>query len=131
MHPYSDQFRLPQSIVQPTFADRKNTLTKHPDKTFIRRIEKGFDFLGYQFSRAGLSIARDTVERFVERATRLYEREQHGSDGTPLLGMYVRRWVRWALCGLGDKQKPRTEAGLCIWVSIVLSRFTPAEPNTC
>jgi RNA-directed DNA polymerase len=37
-------------------------LTKHPDKTFIGRIEKGFDFLGYHFSRAGLSIAADTVE---------------------------------------------------------------------
>ena len=27
-------------------------LEKHPVKTFIGRIEKGFDFLGYHFSRA-------------------------------------------------------------------------------
>ncbi len=30
---------------------------KHPDKTFIGRSEKGFDFLGYHFSRDGLSMA--------------------------------------------------------------------------
>lgn len=93
----------------------KNTLTKHPDKTFIGRIEKGIDFLGYHFSQAGISIAIDTVERFVKRAARLYEQERHGSDGTPLLGMYVRRWVVWAMGGLGDKQKPRAEAGLSGW----------------
>ncbi len=32
-------------------------LEKHPDKTFIGRIEKGFDFLGYHFSPEGLSMA--------------------------------------------------------------------------
>jgi hypothetical protein len=26
---------------------------KHPDKTFIGRIKRGFDFLGYQFSTRG------------------------------------------------------------------------------
>jgi len=66
---------------------------KHPDKTFIGRIEKGFDFLGYHFSREGLTVAKDTLERFVERATRLYEQEQ---QQTPLLGLYVRRWMAWA-----------------------------------
>ena len=30
---------------------------KHPDKTFIGRIVRGFDFLGYWFSPAGLAIA--------------------------------------------------------------------------
>ncbi|SFK39181.1 hypothetical protein SAMN05216302_100598 [Nitrosomonas aestuarii] len=39
----------------------------------------GFGFLGYHFSRAGLSIAIMTIERFVECATRLYEQEQYGS----------------------------------------------------
>lgn len=27
-------------------------LEKHPDKTFIGKIERGFDFLGYHFGRA-------------------------------------------------------------------------------
>lgn len=47
-------------------------LEKHPDKTFIGRIEKGFDLLGYHFSRRGLIVAKETLERFVERATRLF-----------------------------------------------------------
>ena len=29
------------------------SLEKHPDKTFIGKIEPGFDFLGYHFSPAG------------------------------------------------------------------------------
>jgi len=33
-------------------------LEKHPEKTFIGRIERGFDFLGYHFSREGLAVAR-------------------------------------------------------------------------
>jgi hypothetical protein len=44
-----------------------------PDKTFIGRIERGFDFLGYHFTRAGLSVARKTVQYFLEKASRLYE----------------------------------------------------------
>ena len=50
------------------------------------------------------------MEWFIEQATRLYEREQR--EVTPLLGTYVRRWMGWAQGGLGDKEKPRTEAGL-------------------
>ena len=30
-------------------ASRGLNLEKHPDKTFIGRVEKGFDFLGYHF----------------------------------------------------------------------------------
>ncbi len=36
-------------------------LEKHPEKTFIGRIEKGFDFLGYHFSRTELTVARKTL----------------------------------------------------------------------
>ena len=104
-------------------------LIKHPDKTFIGRIEKGFDFLGYHFSRAGLSVAKETVQRFVERATWLYEQERAESRETPLLGQYVRRWLGWARGGLGDKQKPRTAAGLRIVINDLgsLSCFTLSE----
>ena len=82
-------------------------LVKHPNKTFVGRIEKGFDFLGYHFSRASMAVAKPTFERFVERATRLYEQEQRGYERTPLLGAYVRRWVGWARGGLIEKQDDR------------------------
>ncbi len=42
-------------------------LEKHPDKTFIGRIERGFDFLGYHFGPDGLGVARATIEKFIKR----------------------------------------------------------------
>ena len=55
-------------------------LERHPEKTFIGRIERGFDFLGYHFSPEGLSAAQKTLENFAVRALRLYEQER----GKPL-----------------------------------------------
>ena len=74
-------------------------LQKHRDKTFIGRIEKGFDFLGYHFSRDGLSVAQATVKKFVERATRLYEQERERPESPSALGLYVRRCHGWARGG--------------------------------
>lgn len=74
----------------------------YPDKTFIGRIERGFDFLGYRFSRDGLTVAHATVERFLERLSRLYERGRERPDGLSVLGAYVRRWYGWVKAGLGE-----------------------------
>jgi RNA-directed DNA polymerase len=75
-------------------------LEKHPDKTFIGRIVKGFDWLGYRISPAGLSIATKTLENFVARIRRLYEQSREEPDGSFRLGDYVRRWVRWVRGGV-------------------------------
>jgi RNA-directed DNA polymerase len=46
-----------------------------PDKTFVGRVGRGFDFLGYTFSTVGLTgMARKTVVGCVERINQLYER---------------------------------------------------------
>ena len=74
-------------------------LEKHPDKTFIGRIERGFDFLGYHFGPDGLSVAAKTIENFIARAIRLYEQEPGEADASTRLGSYVRRWVRWTRAG--------------------------------
>jgi hypothetical protein len=37
------------------------------DKTFIGRIEWGFDFLGCHFSPEGLAVAEKTIEKFLAR----------------------------------------------------------------
>jgi hypothetical protein len=66
-----------------------------PSWFIIGRIEKGFDFLGYHFSPEGLSVAEKTIEKFLARAVRLYEQKQGESFGSPSLGLYVLRWVRW------------------------------------
>jgi RNA-directed DNA polymerase len=52
------------------------SLEKHPDKTFVGRIERGFDFLGYHFSRVGLTVAAKTIANFIEKASRLYEQKR-------------------------------------------------------
>jgi RNA-directed DNA polymerase len=78
-------------------------LEKHPDKTFVGRTKKGFDFLGYHFDPAGLSVAGPTIGRFVARATRLYEQEPGEPRSSSRLGSYVRRWVAWTRAGLHER----------------------------
>jgi hypothetical protein len=78
---------------------------QHPGKTFVGRISRGFEFLGYSFASAGLvGVARQSVERFVDRATQLYEQ---GADSVRI-GEYVRRWRMWVRSGLN----------VCVWNSI-------------
>ncbi|WP_199245946.1 hypothetical protein [[Phormidium] sp. ETS-05] len=72
--------------VNQVMADLR--VEKHPDKAFIGRISRGFDFLGYWFSPSGLGVARMTVERCLEKVSRLYE--QGASIGR--IGEYVGRW---------------------------------------
>ena len=62
-------------------------LEKHPDKTFIGRIERGFDFLGYSFSRGPLQVARRTLQNHASQLHRLYERRKT----TPA-------WAVWSGC---------------------------------
>ena len=64
-------------------------LEKHPDKTFVGRTGERFDFLGYRFTAAGLRLAAQTKQRFVERVTRLYEQGAAASR----IGQYVRHWL--------------------------------------
>jgi RNA-directed DNA polymerase len=74
-------------------------LAKHPDKTFIGSIARGFDFLGYHFSPDGLRVATKTLANFVARVRQLYGHEP-GERVSARLGAYVRRWVRWVRAGL-------------------------------
>lgn len=69
---------------------------KHPDKAFIGRRSRGFDFLGYWFSPSGLGVALNRVERCLEKVSRLYE--QGASIGR--IGEYVGRWMRWVRGGV-------------------------------
>src|SRR5438445_3324847 len=70
-------------------------LEKHPNKTFIGCVEKGFDFLGYRLWPDRIRVAQATVERFLERVTRLFEQGQGRPLGLAPLGSYVRRWTKW------------------------------------
>jgi hypothetical protein len=84
-------------VLNQTFNELK--LEKHPEKTLIGRVERGFDFLGYFLKPYSLSVSEKTVDRFIERIVRLYEQEP--PDGRHRrLGQYVLRWFRWLLSGL-------------------------------
>jgi hypothetical protein len=71
-------------------------VVKHPDKTFIGRISRGFDFLGYRFAPQGLSVAQVTIQRFLDKIRQLYE--QGASECR--IGEYVKRWWRWVRSGV-------------------------------
>ena len=71
-------------------------LEKHPGKTFIGLIVRGFDFLGYHFQPQSdlsplLTIARQTFANFIEKASQLYEQKRGKPGGATALEMYVRR----------------------------------------
>ena len=72
-------------------------LTVHPDKRYIGKTEKGFDFLGYRFKpQKLLEPAVQSLTRLIERSRRLHEK---GAD-SHRLRQYVQRWVTWLHGGL-------------------------------
>jgi hypothetical protein len=93
-------------LVNETLAELK--VEQHPDKTFIGRISRGFDFLGYGFSPTGLEVAPRAVEHCMERVSQLYER---GAD-LVRIGAYVRCWKRWTKSGLGGLSADLAERAL-------------------
>ena len=92
------KLRAAVKVVNHVLASLK--LDKHPDKTFIGRITKGFDWLGYHLSPAGVRLAAKTLHNFVTRLTRLYEQEAGRPDWAARLGQYVRQWRGWAAGGV-------------------------------
>ncbi len=44
-------------------------------------------------------MAKDTLVRFVERATRLYEQEREKPYDPSRLGQYVKQWLSWLTAG--------------------------------
>lgn len=106
------KLRRAVKILNETFNRLK--LDNHADKIFIGKIDKGFDFLVYHFSLDRLTVATATLVKFVERAIRLYEREQENPKGSPQPGLYVQRWVSWVEGGLGPIRKAPPERGFSL-----------------
>jgi RNA-directed DNA polymerase len=82
----------------------KLKVEKHPDKTYIGKIENGFDFLGYQFNGNHLTVSKKTVEKRVLHWHQLYEQQKQKKatsvEMTFVLDCYVNRWQRWVAAGL-------------------------------
>jgi hypothetical protein len=81
-----------------------------PDKTFIGKISKGWDFLGYHFDGKQLSVAAKTVEKHVVHYRQLYEqlsmKKATSEEMALALGLYVKRWQRWVRAGIGSWMTP-------------------------
>jgi len=72
-------------------------LTLHRVKRFVGRIEKGFDFLGYQIHPSRrLRPSPESLRRLSVRARRLYEQ----GASSCRLWQYVSRWTRWLWAGM-------------------------------
>jgi hypothetical protein len=115
--PTHRKLRLAVRTVNQALAELK--LEKHQDKTFIGKVEREFDFLGYRFGRNGLSPAKATLEKFASHIRRLYEQKRGQHDCHASLWQYVKRWIRWVFAGLSSR---------CFQFMVVL----PASPsNSC
>jgi hypothetical protein len=55
----------------------------HPLKTYIGKISRGFNFLAYYMDDQKILPSTETIRRFHERATALYETPQSGHNHTP------------------------------------------------
>lgn len=74
----------------------KLRVEKHPDKTFIGKVAKGFDFLGYFLKPRCFYVAKTTIAKFLERIVQLYEQ----SADLHRIGQYIRNWLRWVRGGI-------------------------------
>jgi hypothetical protein len=99
LSPTQARFRRAVAKVNRVLQDLK--VEKHPDKTFIGRISKGFDFLGYHFEKDAQGVrlrpGEATVRRYMERVAEMY------ADGASAeeVAAYERRWFGWVRGGLG------------------------------
>jgi hypothetical protein len=69
-------------------------LEKHPDKTFIGKACRGFDFLGYHFLPGRISVSWLAQRRLAERPARLYKQ---GGDSIRVERYVRRQWGRTSL----------------------------------
>ncbi len=91
----------PRSVAR-LMSGSSQELTFVPGQDLHRTNRKRLNFLGYHFGPEGLTLAKKTVENFVDRAIRLYEQEPGEACASSRFGLYVRRWVRWVQAGLTE-----------------------------
>lgn len=86
-------------------------LEQHPDKTFIGRPQKGFDWLGYRFSASGIeAVASSVKQHHIHKLQRLFEQARRkGLSRTKTQQCvleYQKRWHRWCRGGLQHAPAP-------------------------
>lgn len=71
---------------------------KHPDKTWIGRAKRGFDFLGFRITPTSIQPSAASVSRRDKKVARLYER----GASKRRIGLYLGRWLVWGMLGLAS-----------------------------
>ncbi len=109
------RWKCRRAVKQLNQAFNQLRLEKHPDKTYIGKIENGFDFLGYHFNGSQLTVARKTVEKHILRLRQLYEQQKQikatSLEMAFILDRYVIRWQRWVIAGLTYKDTLQNGSG--------------------
>lgn len=98
------QLKKAVAIMNQWFTEA--SLEQHPDKTFIGRIQRGFDWLGYQYDARGLcAIAPRALANHHLKIQRLFEQarcqsvHQKAQIEQRMLD-YITRWQRWVTAGI-------------------------------
>ncbi|MDM8568667.1 reverse transcriptase/maturase family protein [Thiotrichales bacterium HSG1] len=68
-----------------------------PDKTYIGKASKGFDFLGKRILPIGILPSASALSRLQKNTVRLYEK----GASKKRIELYWKRWLLWASLGLG------------------------------
>jgi RNA-directed DNA polymerase len=86
-----NRWRLKKTVCMVNRILNELKVEQHPDKTFIGRASKGFDFLGYHISPGDMVVAAGTIGHHIERIDRLYEQ----GATVHRIRQYIRRWWLW------------------------------------
>ncbi|WP_373226772.1 reverse transcriptase domain-containing protein [Enterobacter cloacae complex sp. ESBL7] len=104
---------------------------QHPDKTFIGRTTRGFDWMGAQMGEHGVEgIAQRAKVSHRERLRRLYERfSRRPAEGRMRMSAYRRRWKIWAMAILilGGSQSVFAGSTLKFATRVFPSAFAPDQ----
>jgi RNA-directed DNA polymerase len=71
---------------------------QHPDKTFIGKVEKGFDWMGFLFTSQGcVGVAPRALANHALKLRRLYEHARHTHHASVMcrVAEYRARWAAW------------------------------------
>lgn len=74
-------------------------MQQHPGKTFIGRVDKGFDWMGFQLANCGLiGIGLRAQQNHVRKGRRLYEQLQNrpADERDGRMAIYEQAWLTWA-----------------------------------
>ena len=85
------RWKLKRAIKVMNQVLAKLKLSKHPDKTEMGKVDKGFDFLGFHFSNENLTVAKQSLAKATANIARLLEQ----GASPRRIEQYWRRWLGW------------------------------------